>query len=269
MSKAPRPATWKTRSRTWAGQSWWLGQRRSLSPSFCWASVVPHAGHSVGITHGRQALGPQREHRAEDLGDHVAGLAQDDGVAGADVLALDLVGVVQRGVLDGRAGDLGRLHDAVRRDPAGAPDVDPDLEELGVDLLGRVLERDRPPRRPAGRAEPALQRDVVDLHHDAVDLVGHDRVPVLAGVLDVAPRRPSSVGSTRTWSEIGRPQAAQRLVGVRLGLSARSPAGADAVADHAERAARGDPRVLLAQRPGRGVARVGERRPCRPRAATR
>ena len=51
MSKAPRPATWKTRSRTCAGQCWWLGQRRSLSPSFCSASRVPQDGQSSGITH--------------------------------------------------------------------------------------------------------------------------------------------------------------------------------------------------------------------------
>ena len=153
-SRAPRCRRRRGRRRgrpapsTWAGQRWWLGQRRSLSPSFCCASVVPHDGHSVGITHFRRPSGRSGEHRPDDLGDDVAGLAQDDGVAGADVLALDLVGVVQGGVLDRRAGDPGRLHHAVRRHPARAADVDPDLEQLGVDLLGRVLERDRPARRP-------------------------------------------------------------------------------------------------------------------------
>ena len=34
--------------------------------------------------------------------------------------------------------------------------------------------------------EPALQRDLVDLDHHAVDLVGHEVVAVLAGVLDEA-----------------------------------------------------------------------------------
>ena len=53
MSKAPRPATWKTRSRSCAGQDRVLGQRMSLSPSFAGASVVPHAGHVVGITNSR------------------------------------------------------------------------------------------------------------------------------------------------------------------------------------------------------------------------
>ena len=57
MSNAPRPATWKTRSSSWAGHLRWLGQRRSLSPSFSWASVVPHEGHSVGITHSARPSG--------------------------------------------------------------------------------------------------------------------------------------------------------------------------------------------------------------------
>jgi len=61
-------------------------------------------------------------------------------------------------------GDLDRLHDAERRHPAGCADIDADVEQLGVDLFRRVLVRDRPPRRPAGRTEPPLQGQVVDLH---------------------------------------------------------------------------------------------------------
>ena len=49
------------------------------------------------------------------------------------------------------------------RDPAGAADVDLDVEQLGGGLLGRILVRDRPPRRARRGAQPALQRDVVDL----------------------------------------------------------------------------------------------------------
>ena len=69
MSKAPRPATWNTRSRTWAGHFSWLGQRRSLSPSFCWASVVPQAGHSVGITHSAASSG-----RSASTGPTISGI---------------------------------------------------------------------------------------------------------------------------------------------------------------------------------------------------
>ena len=57
MSNAPRPATWKTRSRSCAGQDCVLGQRMSASPSLAGASVVPQAGHSVGITHSTASSG--------------------------------------------------------------------------------------------------------------------------------------------------------------------------------------------------------------------
>ena len=53
MSNAPRPATWNTRSRNCAGQLREFGQRMSASPSLAGASVVPHSGHSVGMTNSR------------------------------------------------------------------------------------------------------------------------------------------------------------------------------------------------------------------------
>ena len=57
-----------------------------------------------------------------------------------------------------------------------------------------------------------------------------------------------------------QPPGAQR--GVALGLALQGEAGAlaEAVADQPQVPRRGDPRVLLPQRTGRGVARVGERR---------
>ena len=53
MSNAPRPARWKIRSRSWAGQDRLFGHRMSASPSFSGRSGVPHSGHSVGITNSR------------------------------------------------------------------------------------------------------------------------------------------------------------------------------------------------------------------------
>ena len=99
MSKAPRPATWKTRSRSCAGQDRALGQRMSASPSFSGRSSVPHSGQCVGMTNSRSEPSRAADHRAEHLGDDVAGLADDDGVADQHALALDLAGVVQRGQL--------------------------------------------------------------------------------------------------------------------------------------------------------------------------
>ena len=57
-----------------------------------------------------------------------------------------------------------------------------------------------------------------------------------------------------------QPPGRQRAVGLVQRLRAEALGAAEAVADHAQRAARGDPRVLLPQRAGRGVARIGERR---------
>ena len=114
-------------------------------------------------------------------------------------------------------------------------------------------------QRGARLVEPSRRwrRDVVDLHHDAVDLVGHDRVAVLAGVLDVGL---DVLEGRDDLHLVGDRQAPgrQRLVGVGLRLGLEALALADAVADHAEGAGGGDLGVLLPQRAGRGVARVGE-----------
>ena len=190
-------------------------------------------GSAVGISNCAPVVGAQVDDRPDDLGDHVAGLAQHDGVADADVLAGDLGGVVKRGELDGRPGDPDRLHPPERRHPAGAPDVDRDLEELGVDLFGRVLERDRPARRPRRRAEPPLQRHLVDLDDDAVDLV-LDVVAMLAVVVDELLHR-GHVGDD--LGPIARRQAPRMQRGVRLGLALRLEPAAqpEAVADHPQR----------------------------------
>ena len=90
MSKAPRPATWKTRSRSCAGQDRALGQRMSASPSFS----GPQLGAALGAVRGHHelALGAvaRGDDRAEHLGDDVAGLADDHRVADQHALALDL-----------------------------------------------------------------------------------------------------------------------------------------------------------------------------------
>ena len=171
MSNAPRPATWKTRSRNCAGHDRVFGQRMSASPSLAGASVVPHSGHVVGISNSRSEPSRRSTTGPEHLGDHVPGLADHHGVADQHTLALDLRRVVQRRLADRGAGDLDRLHEGERRHPAGAADVDLDVEQFGGRFLRRVLVGDRPARRPRGRAEPPLQCHVVDFDHHTVDFV--------------------------------------------------------------------------------------------------
>ena len=115
-----------------------LGLRRTDQP----AGAAPHhvgaAGLLVGLAHrlaaarradlghlvGLGALGPLVEHDAHHLRDHVAGAAHDHRVADADVLARDLVLVVQRGVGDDHAAHRHRLELGGRRERAGAADLD-------------------------------------------------------------------------------------------------------------------------------------------------
>ena len=109
--------------------------------------------------------------RGHDLRDDVAGPLEDDRVPDPQVLAPDLVDVVERRVADRRAADEDRRHVRDRGHRAGAPDVDLDLLELRGDLLGRELVRRRPARRAADEAELSLLRERVDLDDDPVGLV--------------------------------------------------------------------------------------------------
>ena len=122
---------------------WGTGcRRRPPSPA---AARCRTRGSGVGMTNSRSDAVARRHHRAEHLGDDVAGLADDDGVADQDALALDLADALCRVAswTVEPATFTGSMN-ANGRDPAGAADVDPDVEELGRRLLRRVLERDRP-----------------------------------------------------------------------------------------------------------------------------
>ena len=83
--------------------------------------------------------------------------------------------------------------------------------------------------------EPALQGDVVDLDHHAVDLV-LDVVAVLAVVLDELLDRREVGRAPGPRSLVGSPQAAQRVVRLRTARSGSNPSrSAEAVADHRQR----------------------------------
>ena len=69
------------------------------------------------------------------------------------------------------AADEHRLELRERRGAAGAPDAHHDAPEQRGLLLGRELEGGRPARRLARDSELLALAEIVDLHHDAVDLV--------------------------------------------------------------------------------------------------
>ena len=152
MSIAPREAKWMMRGRAGTGTAG-STQRCSASPSVRTSVRAAGTGRSSGTTTARSPSGRSGQHRADDLGDDVAGLAHDDGVAGTHVLGRDLVLVVERGHADGGAADEHRLEHGERRGPTGAADRHHDVREQRGALLGRELVGDGPPRRLRRGAE--------------------------------------------------------------------------------------------------------------------
>src|SRR3954447_14312136 len=66
--------------------------------------------------------GPLRQYRADDLGDHVAGLSDEDGVTRSDVFESHLVLVVQGGEPHSRAAHPNRFEHGERSRLPGASD---------------------------------------------------------------------------------------------------------------------------------------------------
>ena len=202
MSKALREQKCLSPSTAWAAQTRCPVQRRTTSATPVFSSISrsaaePQTGQTCWEDVGLGAGGPLVEHDFENLRDHVARALHDDGVADAHVLARDLVLVVQRGVLDDDAADRDRLQLGDRRQRAGAADLNLDTLEHGRRALGRELVRDRPAGTARDEAQPLLQREVVDLVDDAVDVVAE------VGALGLdrrgsAPASPRPSG--RAWS---------------------------------------------------------------------
>ena len=113
--------------------------------------------------------------RPDDLRDHVARSLDDHEVALADVLAADVVLVVERRARHGHAADVDGLELGERVEHAGAPDADVDLHEARDRRGRRPLEGAGEARAAVEGAEAPLLVERVDLDHDAVDLVAERR----------------------------------------------------------------------------------------------
>ena len=232
--------------------------------------------HDVGVqiarAFGREVIGlgvfrALVEHHVDHLRDHVAGALDDDGVADADIAALaqglavaadalDVILVVQRDVLHDHAADADRLELADRRERAGAADLDLDVLEHGDGALGRELVRDRPARRARDEAEPLLPVETVDFVDDAVDVV----VEIGAGLLDFAVESDELLDRMADLGErIGLEAAAgEPFDHAALAVGRQLAHLAPGISEETERARGGDGGVLLAQRAGGRIARVGK-----------
>ena len=196
------------------------------------------------------------EHRAHDLGNHVARLMHDDGVALAHVLAADLVDVVQRGARDGGAGDRHRVELGDRREHAGATHLDANLAQDGLLFLGRELKGDGPTRCASGKAQVELLLEAVDLYDHAVDVV----IQVVA-VLERLGTELVDLGRRGATSHVGvdaKASATQPVQELALAVDVQRVGIGDGVDKGGQIAARRDLGILLTQAAGGGVARVGE-----------
>ena len=190
-----------------------------------------------------------------DLRNDVAGALDDDGIADPDVLACDLILVVQRRPADHDAADRDRLELGDRRQGAGTSDLDVDAVEHGLGLLGRKLVRDRPARGPADHAEPLLQVEPIDLVDHAVDVVAEPGARL--GELCMGRQRTVGVGAERAVIVDLEPPSAQPVEERPIGFAGRLADLAPGIGEEAELARCCDLRVELPQRPGRRIARIG------------
>src|SRR5467141_3589644 len=191
-----------------------------------------------------------------DFGNHVAGALDDDVVLRSHVLAGDLVFVVQRRTTHRHTGNLRgpKPRHGCRR--TGAPDVDLDVLDDGLGLLGRELERQRPARTPGDEPQLCLLPQVVDLDDNAVDLVVETVALLLPFVeegdhgLDVGVR-PAIVVDMK--AHLG--ESLEDLL-----LALRAARRIERVDERVEAPARRDPRVELPNGARGRVARVREGR---------
>ena len=206
--------------------------------------------------------GPSSADGADDLGDDVAGLANDDALTRAHVLQDHLILVVQRGEGHRRPADDHRLEHGIGRGPAGATDRDFDVEQAGGLLLRGQLAGQRPAGRSRGRASSIAEPQVIELDDDAVDVIGKlvppplELVALLDDGLDADHR--CHVGRDR---QADGPQGLEhRRVRVEIEVASRHQAldPPELVAEESEGTGGRHGRILLAQRARSCVAGVRE-----------
>ena len=207
MSKAWRETKWTSRSTRCAGQIRPPVQRRTTSPGgrTAW---LPQAGQVSGKANGLDSRRAPIRHHGDDLRDHVASPLQHHGVADADVLAGDLVLVVQCGPAHHDAADIHRLqlrHGASAR-RCGRPGCR--FRAGWWSPVPRGISRRWPSAAPGRRSPGGAASQAVELVDDAVDVVAEagPLQPISAGRL----RRIGFAPQARDSGLTSKPQAFRR-----------------------------------------------------------
>ena len=194
---------------------------------------------------------------ADDLGDDVPRTLDDHVVALTNVLAVDVLLVVQGRAGHRDAADLDRLEHRPGVQGAGAADADQDLVQPRGGRHRRPLERTSPPRAVVEAAQALLLVEAVDLDHEAVDLVVEldpPRFPLAAGLEDRLDRL-VPLGE-RVGAETALAKPVERLP---MSLGGETLVVAHPVNPDRERPVGRDRGIELAQRAGGGVSRVRSR----------
>ena len=244
--------------------------RRADQPAGAAAHRIDFAGDRIHLAHRMAAasrtkigkgesfrgLGPLLLDHAENLRDDVAGTLDDDGIADADVLARDLVFIVQGGVLHDDAADGHRLELGDGGQRAGASDLNFDVVEDGGRLLGREFVRDGVARRTRDEAQTLLEIEPVELVDDAVDIV----VEPGAAAFEL------TIGVEHLFHALreahqrvdGKAVIQQRPVDAPLRICGELRHLAPSVGEELQGPGGGDRGIELAQGTGGGIARVGK-----------
>ena len=146
----------------------------------------------------------------------------------------------------------------IRIQRPGAADVDLDRLEQRRRLDGRELEGDGPTRLAPDGAQFALDVQVIDFDHHAVNLI----IERFAAML------PLGAGTDNVLNAVDSPVLriglktpfAEGLQHLPLGPRLPSLGLAERINEHIQRSPRGNARVELANRSGGAIARVGEQR---------
>ena len=127
----------------------------------------------AGLRHLKDLLvpGPEFLDRTHHLRYDVPRPLDDDRIAFTDVLAMDVLFVVQSSVADGHATDVHGFQFGVGVEGARPPHIDADSQQLGDPFVGGELVRDGPPWSVGDLSQGELLCEAVNLDHYTVGLV--------------------------------------------------------------------------------------------------
>ena len=236
--------------------------RRADQPAGAAHIDLAFLGHRLAAAF-RAVIG-ERESRARfvagqvlhHLRNHVARALQHHAVAHPHPQPRDLVAVVERDVGNDHAAHRHRRQAAHGRQLASAAHLDVDGFQRGFGAFGGKLVRHAPARRLGDKTQPLLPVEPVDLVDHAVDVIGQVRPLALDPPVMLQHR--GRIGAAHQQRGYRHAPGRNCLHHLQLGRPRNLARRAPAVRPEPQGTAGGDAGVLLPQRSGGGIARVGK-----------